>query len=125
MRRAALWIAAVLALGAAPARAQSLAAAHDILGDDPLARQIEQAPITSVTWVNGPNGQRVPLLVGADQPLDGAAGGLQGAGPSALGGLAPHPGLAGLRDAVAAKKGVKAPRQALKQAHHIEAHRLW
>jgi len=122
MKRAALWIAAVLTLGAAPARAQSLAAAHDILGDDPLARQIEQAPITSVTWVDGPNGQRVPLVVGAEQPLNGAAG-VQASGTDALGGLAPHPGLAGLRGAAAAKKGAKAPRQALKQARHIVSHR--
>src|SRR5690349_21355437 len=98
MRIACLLAAVLTALCAASARAQSLTGMHDILGEDPLAREIRQASVTSVTWVAGPNGAHVPVRLGAaesEQPLSGtaaAASGLSATG--SLTALSPAPGLA-------------------------------
>ena len=125
-------LCALAAFAASAARAQTAGTLRDVLGDDPLARQIEQAPVTSVTWVAGPDGRKVPVVLGSSatgQPLTGtaAASGQAQPGSGALGGLPAHPELLKAHAGRPGRGGrrAKLPRQALKQARHIEAHRSW
>lgn len=125
-------LAAFAPFAVAAASAQTPGTLRDVLGDDPLARQIEQAPVTSVTWVAGPDGRKVPLVLGssgAPQPLGGAeaTAGQAQPGSTALGGLPAHPELLKAHGGRSGRSNrrAKAPRQALKQARHIETHRSW